>query len=109
MKRLILFILLFLGIMTTSGAYDRLDYNRLLTTGNCLNCDLSRGNFNGMDLSGADLSGSDLSYTQFRRAILKEVELFGTTWMGTDFSHAYWYDGSICDANSIDRCIRKKK
>jgi len=107
MKQLFFLFLLVLSGLKTGYSYNAHDYTRFLNTGNCVNCDLSKGQFNGMDLTGADLRGSDLSFVGFRGAILKNVRFFGATFMGTDFSEAWWVDGSLCQQDSIDRCVKK--
>ena len=85
-------------------AYDSHDYDKLLSTGHCVNCDLSFAELNNMDFGGSDLRGSDLTNVQFRGSNLFKAELFGATLLGTDFTYAIWVNGSTCLENSIGYC-----
>ena len=79
MKKLLLLLLLFLGLIGTASA-DIVETNtlKLKTLNACESCNLQVANLSGADLSGANLSGADLS-----EANLKNVDLSGATLCNT--------------------------
>lgn len=85
-------------------AYDPRDYDRLMRTGNCVDCDLSFVVLKKVDLSGSDLRGSNLTNAQLQGANLFKADLFGTILLGANLSYAHWVDGSTCKDNSIGYC-----
>ena len=74
--------------LITSGsvAFDAGDLQKLNTAKNCPQCDLSR----------ADLRGVNLSISDMREAKLRGANLNGATWT----------DGSICLGGSFGECIK---
>jgi uncharacterized protein YjbI with pentapeptide repeats len=79
----------------------------LLRTNKCKGCYLAYTKLSGMDLAYADLRGANLIGVTFIRATLYRASLSGANISGANFSGAQWTDGSICQAGSVGRCIRK--
>lgn len=109
MKNMILCLLLFPMVTGSGMAFNRWDYHQLRTTGNCIDCDLKNADLQGWDLSGSDLRGSNLAGARFQKANLYKADIFATTLEGTNFSGAYWIDGTLCREFSIDHCIKKAR
>ena len=99
MKKLLLLLLLFLGLMGIASA-DIVETNTLklkalnacercnlqgaiLSEANLIEADLSEANLIGADLSGAYLSGANLSEADLSGANLKNVDLSGATLCNT--------------------------
>ena len=84
MKKLLLLLLLFLGLMGIASA-DIVETNtlKLKTLNACESCNLQVANLHGADLSGAKLSEADLSGTDLSGANLKNVDLSGATLCNT--------------------------
>jgi uncharacterized protein YjbI with pentapeptide repeats len=67
MKKIILAVLAISAVITgtlfnsSAQAYKQSDVDKLLSTKQCPNCDLSEANLIGANLSGANLSGANLS------------------------------------------------
>jgi len=51
--------------------------------------------------------GANLIGVTFIRATLYRAKLSGAKLSGANFSGALWVDGTICQAGSIGRCIKK--
>ena len=63
----------FLGTSWTDGAWDQIDYQRLMATKKCVKCDLTEAY-----LSGADLNEVNLSVENLEGANLTETIFCGT-------------------------------
>jgi uncharacterized protein YjbI with pentapeptide repeats len=115
----------------TACAFNQADFQKLKTTGNCAECDLSgvlliHWKLAGADLSGTDLSGANLtdawlaganlSGANLSNAILTGTSLAGANLQGTRLSGANllftnmtgaaWTDGSRCERDSSGSCRR---
>ena len=106
-RRIFMTLICLLVISSPSPAYDRQDHQKLMTTGNCRNCDLSRADFSGHNFANSDLRGANLSFVNFRKASLIGADLFGAILDQTDFSGAVWLDGDRCLEGSVDECIKR--
>ena len=89
MKKLLLLLLLFLGLIGTASA-DIVETNtlKLKTLNACESCNLQVANLHGADLNGADLykadlSGANLSGADLSEANIKNVDLSGATLCNT--------------------------
>ena len=89
MKKLLLLLLLFLGLIGTASA-DIVETNtlKLKTLNACESCNLQVANLSGADLSGANLYKADLSGAKLYKAYLsganlKNVDLSGATLCNT--------------------------
>ncbi|MCP4753614.1 MAG: pentapeptide repeat-containing protein [Proteobacteria bacterium] len=81
---------------------------RLFRTNKCPRCYLVNAHLSGIDLSHADLRGANLIGVTFINATLIRAKLGGAKIAGANFTGAQWVDGSICQAGSIGRCIKKQ-
>jgi hypothetical protein len=81
----------------------------LLRTNKCKGCYLAYAKLSGMDLAHADLRRANLIGVTFIRATLFGADLSGAKIAGANFSGALWIDGSICQAGSVGRCIKKQQ
>lgn len=115
-RKKIVVSLIFLSIFLFHSplfAYRKSDMSQLVSTGNCVGCDLRGANIRGMNLSGADLSYSDLRKASFYKSNLSKANLTGANIRGTNFrgvrlSKAIWVDGLKCASNSRGRCYNKR-
>ena len=89
MKKLLLLLLLFLGLIGTASA-DIVETNilKLKTLNACESCNLQVADLSGADLSGANLYKADLSGAKLYKAYLsganlKNVDLSGATLCNT--------------------------
>ncbi len=113
----------------TLSAYNETDLQKLKTTKNCADCDLSgallmhwvlsgadlsganlRGaNLTGAWLPGANLAGANLSSAIMTSASLANANLFraklsGSNLLFTNLAGATWIDGSRCERHSSGWC-----
>ena len=65
------------------GAWDQIDYQRLMATKKCVKCDLTAAYLSGADLVFTNLSGANLS-----GADLNEANLFGADLVGANLTEA---------------------
>jgi len=72
MKRFLFGLCLFFFVAASweVGAWDKIDYQRLMATKKCVKCDLTEAYLSGADLnevnlSAADLEGANLTETKF--------------------------------------------
>ncbi len=112
-----------------ASAYDERDLQRLKTTGNCVDCDLSGAvlihwSLEGADLAGANLSGANLTDSflaganlagaNLSNAILEAANLAGANLFHAKLSRANlfftglagatWVDGTRCQRRSSGWC-----
>ncbi|MCP4751794.1 MAG: hypothetical protein GY866_12945 [Proteobacteria bacterium] len=107
-QSLIVCSLILAGVNDGLG-YNKKEYTRVLMLKKCLNCDLYRAGFSGVDLTGANLSGSNLIGANFQKATLYRANLKGTNITNADFEGAMWIDGEICQRGSIGKCVKRKR
>lgn len=86
-------------------AYNKKQYARAIRFRICINCDLYKANFAGLDLSNADFSGSNLILASFQKATLYKARFDGANLTGANFQGALWVNGKICQENSYGKCI----
>ncbi|MEM1369378.1 MAG: pentapeptide repeat-containing protein [Cyanobacteria bacterium P01_H01_bin.15] len=112
----LLTVLLFgTGLQLGAKAENFAHLSQLLSTKQCVGCDLSRSglvqadlvgadlrganlvgaNLSQADLTGADLSGANLTQTSLYGANLTGVNLTGAITIGTDFRRAYLYNANV--------------
>ncbi|MFZ9738489.1 MAG: pentapeptide repeat-containing protein [Prochlorotrichaceae cyanobacterium] len=88
------FLLLVADFAWTPAHAENLDdLRKLLTTGNCVECDLRRAdlvlaNLEDADLTGANLAGANLSQSNLTGANLAGANLSGATLVGSNFMGA---------------------
>ena len=85
MKRFLVGFCLFFFVTASweVGAWDQIDYQRLMATKKCVKCDLTEAYLSGADLvftnlSGANLSGADLNEVNLSAANLEGANLTET-------------------------------
>ena len=93
MKRYLFGLCLFFFVAASweVGAWDKVDYQRLLATKKCVKCDLTAAYLSGADLvftnlSGANLSGEDLSEANLFYTNLSAADLSGANLSGVDLN-----------------------
>jgi uncharacterized protein YjbI with pentapeptide repeats len=114
-------VMVMLSVLLVGGAsaWDEAQLQRLKTTHQCPNCDLSGADLSSADLGGANLFGANLSSANLSGAKLWDAKLIGADLSHADLSHANlvganlnganlsgatWPDGSPCKAGSIGAC-----
>ena len=96
-------------------AFNPKDLQKLNTTNNCGNCDLSQANLAGIDLYGANLKGANLSGANLKGTLFNDADLTGanlkgastdkeTNFSGAKLSETTWVDGKKCKSGSMGRC-----
>ncbi len=88
------------------------DLDRLLTTGECRNCELAKANLEGFDLAGVDLEGANLEKANLKGAILLNANLKNAHLRKADLSNAileesYLEKANLKDANLEDANLLK--
>jgi uncharacterized protein YjbI with pentapeptide repeats len=88
----------------TLSAYNETDLQKLKTTKNCADCDLSGALLmhwvlSGADLSGADLTGANLTGANLTGANLTGAWLPGANLAGANLSSAIMTSASLANAN----------
>ena len=85
MKRFLFGLCLFFFVAASwgVGAWDKIDYRRLMETKKCVKCDVTKASLSGADLvftnlSGANLSGADLNEVNLSTADLEGANLTET-------------------------------
>ena len=99
MKKLFLSIMVTLILVAVSFAaslyaFSQADVQKLTTTKQCPDCDLSEANLGGADLYGVYLNGANLSGANLSGANLTGALLNGATWT----------DGSKCQNGALGQC-----
>ena len=114
------------AVVGTASAFNEADFQKLKTTGSCVDCDLSgvlliHWNLAGANLSGANLSdaylaGANLSGTNLSNAILAgaslahanlvRAKLPGASLFFVSLDDATWTDRSECEQGSVGSCKR---
>ena len=65
----------FLGTSWTVGAWDQIDYQRLMATKKCVKCDLTEAYLSGADLNEVNLSAADLEGANLTEAKFCETKM----------------------------------
>ena len=80
MKRFLFGLCLFFFVAASLevGAWDKIDYQRLMATKKCVKCDLTEAYLSGANLSGADLNEVNLSAADLVGANLTETKFCET-------------------------------
>ena len=99
-------------LLKNSSFKDSSMQNSQFNYANLSNANLSNANFSMASLKGADLSNAilyeanftqaDMSYVNFTGAKIAKIKL-----AATNLSNAIWFDGRICSAQSIGKCLSK--
>ena len=118
-KTAVLLVVLVIGsFMFLPGdglSFNPQDMQKLNSTNNCKNCDLSKANFAGIDLYGANLSGANLSGANLKGTLFNDADLTGanlqgattdkeTNFSGAKLSDVTWTDGRKCKTGSMGKC-----
>lgn len=79
---------------------------------NLSHADLSGANLTGASLRAVDLRGAILASTIFTKADMSYADLTGAKaskvkFTGTKLANTIWFDGSICDKESVGRCLKR--
>lgn len=79
---------------------------------NLSHADLSGANLTGASLRAVDLRGAVLNTTNLNKADLSYADLTGAKaskikLTDTKLANTIWFDGSICDKESIGRCLHR--
>ena len=109
MKRFLFGFCLFFFVAASweVGAWDKIDYQRLMATKKCVKCDLTEAylsgadlvftNLSGVNLSGADLSEANLFYTNLSAADLSEADLNEVNLSAADLEGANLKETKMCE------------
>lgn len=81
-----------------AAAFRQADVDKLLTTHECVRCDLSGADLFGTDLSRAVLSGSDLSGADLTGALLYFAIIQGADLTDADLTRADLYGADLFDS-----------
>jgi len=73
----------------------------LSSSGSCAFCDISKGNFKGMDLKGVNLSYANLSYANLDEVNLSGADLSNADLTGASFNLSNFSDASLNGVNLI--------
>ena len=101
MKRLVsmVYMVMSLGMFMIpyeATAFNSMDVQKLKTTNQCPNCDLSGASLRETNLSGANLTMANLSGANLSKSYMSGAKLNGATWT----------DGSKCQEGSVGQCIK---
>lgn len=80
--------LVFLFLATSAQAFDPEHMVKLFKTHSCEGCDLSRAEFNDMELANMNLKGANLKEAGFEDADLTGINFSGANLEGADFESA---------------------
>ena len=114
------------AVVGTASAFNEADFQKLKTTGSCVDCDLSGVLLIHWNLAGANLSGANLSDAYLARANLSGTNLSNAILAGASLAHANlvraklpgaslffvslddatWTDRSECEQGSVGSCKR---
>ncbi len=93
------------------------DLDRLLTTGECRNCELAKANLEGFDLAGVDLEGANLEKANLRGTVLhsanlknahlRKANLSNSVLEGSDLEEANLKEANLDDANLIKASLEE--
>ena len=78
----------------------------LKSSGSCVFCDLTQGNFEGNDLKGVDLRYANLSGGSLSNINLSEADLSNTNLSGADLSGATLYGANLSQTNLTEADLR---
>ena len=100
MKRFLvgLCLFFFLGTSWEVGAWDQIDYQRLMATKKCVKCDLTEAYLSGADLVFTNLSGANLSGADLNEVNLSAANLEGANLTETSFCETTMPNGTINNA-----------
>ena len=76
----------FVAASWEAGAWDQIDYQRLMATKKCVKCDLTAAYLSGADLFYTNLSSADLSGANLSGADLNEVNLSAANLEGANLT-----------------------
>jgi uncharacterized protein YjbI with pentapeptide repeats len=110
MKSIVLTILALIALIgpafNIASAFSQADLQKLKTTGNCVDCDLSgvlliHSNLSGADLSGANLTGANLTDAYLAGANLSRANLSDAILTGASLGHANLFRAKLPRANLL--------
>ncbi len=110
MKSIVLTILALIASISLAfniaSAFSQADLQKLKTTGNCVDCDLSGAllihwNLSGADRSRPDLAGANLTDAYLARANLSGVNLSNAILTGASLAHADLFRAKLPGANLL--------
>ena len=88
-----------LRLATWTPGFVAEHYRQLLSSKDCTNCLLQRGDFRNLDLRGVNLHSADLEFGNFRGVEMRGANLTGANLTHTNFSGANLGGANISDAN----------
>lgn len=89
------------------GAENLNHTSQLLSTGRCVQCDLSRAGLVLADLEGADLRGADLRFANLSQANLAGADLTGADLTGASLHSANLLGANLLGANLAGTDLRQ--
>ena len=97
MKRFLFGLCLFFFVAASweVGAWDKIDYQRLMATKKCVKCDLTEAYLSGADLVFTNLSGANLSGADLNEVNLFAADLEGANLTETKFCVTNMPNGTI--------------
>lgn len=96
-----------LGLTTPAQAENLEHIQRLMSSRQCQQCDLTRAGLVFSNLAGVDLSGADLSLANLNRADLSRANLRGSNLMGAVLSSANLSGADLSGANLSGADLRE--
>jgi len=109
-------VIIFIVIVFLAAVYafSSADADKVLSTKQCQDCDLTMEDLSGTTLAdidpsnanlfGANLTNANLFKANLSGANLTGANLTGAHLFGANFSNALWTDGTICGGGSIGKC-----
>ena len=100
MKRFLFGLCLFFFVVASweVGAWDKIDYQRLMATKKCVKCDLTEAYLPGADLVFTNLSGANLSGADLNEVNLSGADLEGANLAETKMCETQMPNGTINNA-----------
>ena len=101
MKRFLVGFCLFFFVAASweVGAWDQINYQRLMATKKCVKCDLTEAYLSGADLVFTNLSGADLSDAYLFYTNLSTADLSGANLSGADLNEVNLSAANLEGAN----------
>ena len=88
-----------LRLATWTPGFVAEHYRQLLSSKDCTNCLLQRGDFRNLDLRGVNLHSADLEFGNFRGVEMRGANLTGANLTHTNFAGANLGGANMSDAN----------
>ena len=105
----VLCFFLMVGMSWEVGAWDQIDYQRLMATKKCVNCDLTAAYLSGTDLVFTDLSGADLTEAYLFYTNLSTADFSGANLSGADLNEVNLSAANLEGANLTETSFCETK